>query len=102
MAYSCISGTVPLYDHVKRVLPFTPGVCNDSQSDDETLMTVVDAGLDMVLPYPPLLRKQRAVDLFLSFDFTSRDCDSDITVPFKVKHAHAQTYPYIIGASHLL
>ncbi|XP_053380555.1 cytosolic phospholipase A2-like isoform X4 [Mercenaria mercenaria] len=36
---------------------------------------VVDAGLAFSSPYPLLLRPQRAVDLVLSFDYSSRDHD---------------------------
>ena len=50
-------------------------------------MMVVDAGLHMTLPYPALLRKERAVDVFLSFDFSGRECDSNIVVPFEVRPA---------------
>ena len=41
---------------------------------------LVDAGLAFNSPYPPLLRPQRDVDLFLSFDFSQRFDDK--TPPF--------------------
>ncbi|XP_065340646.1 cytosolic phospholipase A2-like [Cloeon dipterum] len=44
-------------------------------------MLIVDAGLNINIPFPALLRPQRGVDMYLSFDFTNRDSDS--TPPFK-------------------
>ena len=43
---------------------------------------VVDSGLTYNLPYPPILRPQRGVDLIISFDFSARPSDS--SPPFKV------------------
>ncbi|XP_069186264.1 cytosolic phospholipase A2 [Procambarus clarkii] len=42
---------------------------------------IVDSGLAFNSPYPLLLRPQRAVDIYLSFDFSQRP--SDKTQPFK-------------------
>ena len=45
-------------------------------------LTVVDAGLDFNLPFPPLLRPERQTDIFIAFDFSwygSEEMD-----PFKV------------------
>ncbi|XP_054443615.1 cytosolic phospholipase A2 [Pteronotus mesoamericanus] len=42
---------------------------------------VVDSGLTFNLPYPLILRPQRAVDLIISFDFSARPSDS--SPPFK-------------------
>nr|XP_053651300.1 cytosolic phospholipase A2-like isoform X3 [Cherax quadricarinatus] len=42
---------------------------------------IVDSGLAFNSPYPLLLRPQRAVDIYLSFDFSQRT--SDKTQPFK-------------------
>lgn len=42
---------------------------------------IVDSGLSFNSPYPLLLRPQRAVDVYLSFDFSQRTTDS--TQPFK-------------------
>lgn len=44
-------------------------------------MELIDAGLMFNSPYPPLLRKQRSVDLILSFDFSARESDEER--PFK-------------------
>ena len=38
-------------------------------------MYVVDAGLEFNSPYPPLLRPQRAVDMYFSFEFSARKKD---------------------------
>ncbi|XP_059475560.1 cytosolic phospholipase A2-like [Neocloeon triangulifer] len=38
-------------------------------------MLMVDAGLNFNIPFPALLRPQRGVELYLSFDFTHRDKD---------------------------
>lgn len=42
---------------------------------------IVDSGLVFNSPYPLLLRPQRAVDMYLSFDFSKRATDS--TQPFE-------------------
>ena len=44
---------------------------------------LVDSGLVMNSPYPMLLRPQREVDIFLSFDFSARDKDDYF--PFQVR-----------------
>jgi len=43
---------------------------------------LVDSGLTFNIPFPLLLRPQRAVDLYLSFDFSTRTDDEE--PPFKV------------------
>ena len=43
---------------------------------------LVDSGLAFNSPYPLLLRPERDVDIFLSFDFSARDKDDEM--PFKV------------------
>ena len=48
-------------------------------------MCLVDIGLAFNSPYPVLLRKEREVDLILSFDFSQRD-DGDNAMPFKVSN----------------
>ena len=40
-------------------------------------MFLVDGGLMFNLPYPPLLRPQRKVDVYLSFEFSARKSDFD-------------------------
>ena len=40
---------------------------------------LVDSGLLFNSPYPPLLRPQRNVDIFLSFDFSAREKDNEIS-----------------------
>ena len=42
---------------------------------------IVDSGLAFNSPFPLLLRPQRAVDIYLSFDFSQRPTDSQM--PFK-------------------
>ena len=39
------------------------------------VLHIVDGGLAMNLPFPPVLRPQRAVDIIISFDFTARMTD---------------------------
>ncbi|KAG8200420.1 hypothetical protein JTE90_000503 [Oedothorax gibbosus] len=70
--------------------PFSPTSPNDdtlfkgltepAPTDSKTLY-LVDGGLTFNLPFPLLLRPQRTVDLFLTFDFSSREADH--TAPFK-------------------
>lgn len=45
-------------------------------------MELIDAGLMFNSPYPPLLRRERSVDMILSFDFSARETDEER--PFKV------------------
>jgi len=47
---------------------------------------LVDSGLTFNIPFPLLLRPQRAVDLYISFDFSTRAEDDE--PPFKVKHIY--------------
>ncbi|XP_048577895.1 cytosolic phospholipase A2 isoform X2 [Nematostella vectensis] len=49
-------------------------------SEDKRIF-LVDSGLVFNSPYPPLLRPERGVDLYLSFDFSARDKDEEF--PFK-------------------
>ena len=58
-----------------------------SETADELALTakhiyLVDSGLVFNSPYPPLLRPEREVDVFLSFDFSARN--RDIEFPFQV------------------
>ena len=45
-------------------------------------MYLVDSGLVFNSPFPPLLRPQRKVDVFISFDFSIRK--RDVEFPFEV------------------
>ncbi|GIY89321.1 cytosolic phospholipase A2 [Caerostris darwini] len=56
------------------------GLTEPAPTDSKTLY-LVDGGLTFNLPFPLLLRPQRSVDLFLTFDFSSRE--GDHTYPFK-------------------
>ena len=65
--------------------------CTEAQEVSETAdqlalkakrIYLVDSGLVFNSPYPLLLRPQRDVDVFLSFDFSARDKDDDS--PFQV------------------
>lgn len=58
------------------------------ETADESALTssrifLVDSGLVFNSPYPPLLRPERGVDVFLSFDFSVRK--RDVEFPFEVK-----------------
>ena len=64
----------------------TPPQCSECLEVDNTKrrrMELIDAGLMFNSPYPPLLRKERTVDVILSFDFSAREADEER--PFKVK-----------------
>lgn len=74
----------------KSVFTFTSSVADtedpseggpDESISEAKSFYMVDAGLAVNLPIPPLLRPQRQVDLLLSFDFSARDSDDDF--PFK-------------------
>ena len=45
-------------------------------------IALVDGGLAFNSPFPPLLRPERDVDIFLSFDFSKRK--EDLEFPFEV------------------
>lgn len=62
-------------------------VDEEVQTADESALTsrriyLVDSGLVFNSPYPPLLRPERDVDVFLSFDFSVRK--RDVEFPFQV------------------
>ncbi|CAH3029256.1 unnamed protein product [Porites evermanni] len=69
----------------------TPPQCSECLEVDNTKrkrMELIDAGLMFNSPYPPLLRKERTVDVILSFDFSAREADEER--PFKnIKLAEA-------------
>ena len=48
-------------------------------------MSIVDSGIAFNSPYPVLVRKERKVDLILSFDLSQRD-GGDNELPFKVSN----------------
>ena len=59
----------------------------EAETADESALTsrriyLVDSGLVFNSPYPPLLRPERKVDVFLSFDFSVRK--KDVEFPFEV------------------
>jgi len=63
-------------------------VDEEVQTADESALTsrriyLVDSGLVFNSPYPPLLRPERDVHVFLSFDFSVRK--RDVEFPFEVK-----------------
>jgi len=71
------------------VLSYAEEVEELSETADELALTakhlyLVDSGLVFNSPYPPLLRPEREVDVFLSFDFSTRN--RDIEFPFQVKN----------------
>ncbi|KFM78133.1 Cytosolic phospholipase A2, partial [Stegodyphus mimosarum] len=56
------------------------GLTEPAPTNSKTLY-LVDGGLTFNLPFPLLLRSQRAVDIYISFDFSSREHDN--SPPFK-------------------
>ncbi|XP_035221148.1 cytosolic phospholipase A2-like isoform X3 [Stegodyphus dumicola] len=56
------------------------GLTEPAPTNSKTLY-LVDGGLTFNLPFPLLLRPQRAVDIYISFDFSSREHDN--SPPFK-------------------
>ena len=49
---------------------------------DDKKIYLVDSGLSFNLPFPLVLRPQRGIELYITFDFSSRKSDS--TPPFRV------------------
>lgn len=54
----------------------------DELALDSRHIYLVDSGLVFNSPFPPLLRPQRKVDVFISFDFSIRK--RDVEFPFEV------------------
>ena len=53
---------------------------------------LVDSGLVFNSTFPPLLRPERNVDIFLSFDFSMRE--RDLEFPFRVNQSHRYNHFY--------
>jgi phospholipase A2 len=66
------------------------GLPSPSVLQDDGL-TVVDAGLDFNLPFPPLLRPERPTDVFLVFDYTWYG--SQTKDPFRVTYIDTKIEP---------
>ena len=49
---------------------------------DDKKIYLVDSGLSFNLPFPIALRPQREIELYITFDFSSRKTDD--TPPFRV------------------
>ena len=74
-----------LQDSVKWIIFSDDFVCiNELHPTNVKHLYMVDAGLTFNSPYPPVLRRQRAVDIILSFDFSARPSDS--TPAFEVRY----------------
>ena len=58
---------------------------------------LVDSGLVLNSPYPLVLRPERDVDIFLSFDFSARDKDDEM--PFQVTELDLNTLTLISKSS---
>ena len=50
---------------------------------DDKKIYLVDSGLSFNLPFPVALRPQREIELYITFDFSSRKTDA--TPPFRVQ-----------------
>ncbi len=50
-------------------------VFSDSPFKDSTTITAVDAGIDFNLPFPPLLRSERDIDLIIVGDWSPQESD---------------------------
>ena len=50
---------------------------------DDKKIYLVDSGLSFNLPFPVALRPQREIELYITFDFSSRKTDA--TPPFRVR-----------------
>jgi phospholipase A2 len=55
----------------------------ESMKMDDKKLYLVDSGLSFNLPFPLMLRPQRRINLYITFDFSSRK--SDNTLPFRVR-----------------
>jgi hypothetical protein len=54
----------------------------ESMQTDDKKIYLVDSGLSFNLPFPIALRPQREIELYITFDFSSRK--TDCTPPFRV------------------
>lgn len=67
------------------------GLTEPAPTNSKTIY-LVDSGLTFNFPFPILLRPERKVDLYLAFDFSSREADN--SAPFKViLHSSSITMP---------
>ena len=60
---------------------------------DDKKIYLVDSGLSFNLPFPIALRPQRGIELYITFDFSSRK--TDVTPPFRVStitHHFGESY----------
>ena len=60
---------------------------------------LVDSGLMLNSPYPLLLRPQREMDVFFSFDFSNRERDEEM--PFKVSSTYFTFYFFVDSGYYL-
>ena len=72
----------PFYSY----LPISEVPEGDADLTDSRTLFMVDAGLSINLPIPPLVKPQRQVDLMISFDFSAQDADNEF--PFQVSEKH--------------
>ena len=54
----------------------------ESMKTEDKKIYLVDSGLSFNLPFPVALRPQRGIELYITFDFSSRKTDA--TPPFRV------------------
>ena len=57
-------------------------------STEADKIMVTDMGIATNLPFLATLRPERAIEMFLVFDWSSRKCDSEH--PFRVRHFRLQ------------
>ena len=62
---------------------------------EEKKIYLVDSGLSFNLPFPLMLRPQRGIELYITFDFSSRNSDS--TPPFRVSSPLSSKFPSDAG-----
>lgn len=82
------SGRAGLVHNFLRGLQLTPVPSAEAKEVTDTVdhlavkakrIYLVDSGLLFNSPYPPLLRPERDVDIFLSFDFSAREKDDELS-----------------------
>ncbi|KAG7458722.1 hypothetical protein MATL_G00223620 [Megalops atlanticus] len=62
---------------------------------DKEKMHLIDAGLFMNSPYPPVLRQEREVDLILSLDFSEGNPFETLTKAVKYSEAMKKPFPVV-------
>lgn len=69
--------------------------CPDLPMHDHRTITLVDAGIDFRIPTPPLLRKERAIDIIIIMDASDRPLSTELHLAQAYAQQHQLPFPKI-------